>query len=203
MVDLNNQIELIKQQTTYQAQNIIQHAKQDAEKIAQQGYSDGYQDGYVAVLSQIATYFGNCNGYLSLKRDELIEEVRGLLSSAIERPETLLSVIDEWTKSLPVSDEVLQINLPETSKKIETRLKDLLHSWPGKVIMSYHMDNKYVMSCGQQIAEFSPKEFENQAIEMLMPGFSLIPTELQRISDEALTLLSDYCKSMITERLCR
>ncbi|HDL6960615.1 TPA: hypothetical protein PXM37_004263 [Yersinia enterocolitica] len=193
-VDLNKEIATLKKQTVQKANNIIQCAIQDAEVLAQQGYMDGYQNGMLTAIAQTALYFGSCNEFFIGKRNELIEDVRSILSTAVTRPEIFFSIIDEWVKSLPLSDNMIYIYAPDITRGIEPRLKEVLASlWSGQVNVTYHSDNKYVMSCGQQVAEFSPNIFVEQAAGSLMDKFNLIPSEFQKISEDALESLIGYC----------
>ncbi|HDL6964381.1 TPA: hypothetical protein PXM28_003768 [Yersinia enterocolitica] len=200
MLDLNDQIELIKQRTMNEAENILQLARQDAIHIAQQGYIDGYQKGVLSALTHTAFYFSNCSNYIINTRNAFIKEIRDILSTAVEKPEVLLSVLDEWVKSVPLSENILQINLPEISKNLEPKLNELLTNlWSGPINYTYHADNNYVMSCGQQVAEFSPEIFVGQVVEELMDKFNLIPTDLQYITINSLDLLIKYSESMRDE----
>ncbi|MFQ6283760.1 hypothetical protein [Yersinia enterocolitica] len=197
ILDLNNQIELIREETNNKVRDIVEQTKEDAQQLGQQGYMEGYQNGILAALSFTAFYFGNCNDYYSSKRDELIVEIRQILSKAVEEPGVLLSVTDEWIQSVSVSDNILYIYLPEVKADIEPQLKKMLvNMWPGKVSISYHSSNKYVMTCGQQIAEFAPKVFVEQSIDALMDKFNIIPNEMQNISEEAIDLLIEYCRTI-------
>ncbi|HHL2712922.1 TPA: hypothetical protein ACQ39K_004552 [Yersinia enterocolitica] len=198
-IDLNKYIETIKKQTVQKAKNIIQHTRQDVEQLAQQGYMDGYQNGMLTAIAQTALYFGGCNELFNGKRNELIEDVRNILSAAVTQPEILLSVVDEWVKSLPLSDNMIHIYVPEITMGIEPRLKEALASlWSGQINITYHTDKKYVMSCGQQVAEFSPDIFVEQVAESLMDKFNLIPSEFQKVSEDALESLIGYCGEMRT-----
>nr|WP_241391631.1 hypothetical protein [Yersinia frederiksenii]ULG19989.1 hypothetical protein 49p1_00291 [Yersinia frederiksenii] len=196
-VNLNCQIDSIKKQTVRKVKKIVQLAKQDAKQLAQQGYVDGYQRGIIAALSQTALYFCNCNDFFINKRNELINDVRGILSTAIEKPEILLSVIDEWMKLIPPSDNILHIYLPKVMMEIEPVLNEILIGyWSGKINITYHSDKNCIMSCGQQIAEFSPDEFVDRANETLLNKYHLIPAELQSIGEDSIEYLVEYCRNI-------
>lgn len=43
----------------------------------------------------------------------------------------------------------------------------LMENWPGTFNLKYHQEQRFIMSCGDQIAEFSPEQFVETAVASL------------------------------------
>lgn len=197
MLDLSDEISLIKQSAEEQANHTIKKSKEDAEHCFNQAYIDGYKKGMLASLSQIALYFSHHDEYISESKNGLIKEIRGIVSSAMERPGVILSALDEYLQHHALSNNTLYIYLPQNTVMIESQLREkITDSWAGEINITYHSSNKFVLSCGQQIAEFSPDALVESTLALMFDKFNLIPTELQKISESALSSFLENCSEI-------
>lgn len=197
MLDLNDQIFLIKQNAEEQANYTIKKSKKDAECCFNQAYIDGYKKGMLASLSQIVLYFKCHDDYISESKNGLIKEIREIVSTAMERPEVLLSALDEYLQNHSPSNNMLYIYLPQSTVKMESQLRErIINSWAGEINITYHSSNKFVLSCGQQLAEFSPDALVESTLELMLEKFNLIPMELQKIAESALKSFLENCNEI-------
>lgn len=177
----------LEQQTQQHARRIVRDAQQQAELIRQHAYQEGYQQGMLDALQQAASYMANNQMLDGRCREQLAQHARAMLSSAVDHPETLLLVLDEWLRSLPDSDETLYLTLPATAHALHPRLMDVLATgWAGKIQLDYHARSDFVMRHADQVAEFSPELYVKSATRSLLQTLDTLAQDCRQVSDVAL-----------------
>lgn len=177
----------LEQQAKQHARRILRDAQQEAELIRQHAYQEGYQQGMLDALQQTASYLAASQTLDGRCRERLSQHVRAMLSSAVDHPETLLLVLDEWLRNLPASDETLYLTLPSTAHALQPRLREVLAAnWKGKIQLDYHAGPDFVMRHADQLAEFSPAQYVESATRALLQTLDSLPQDCRRISDFAL-----------------
>jgi len=177
----------LEQQAQQHARRIVRDAQQEAELIRQHAYQEGYQQGMLDTLQQTASYMADSQTLDGRCREQLSQHARTMLSSAVDHPETLLLVLDEWLRNLPASDETLYLTLPTTAQVLQPRLMDVLSDgWTGKIHLDYHARPDFVMRHADQFAEFSPSQYVESATRELLQTLDTLPQDCRQVSDFAL-----------------
>jgi hypothetical protein len=177
----------LEQQAQQHARRIIRDAQQEGEVIRQHAYQQGYQQGMLDTLQQTASYMADSQTLDWRCRERLSQHAKAMLSSAVDHPETLLLVLDEWLRNLSASDETLYLTLPATAHTLQPRLMDVLSaSWTGKIQLDYHARPDFVMRLADQVAEFSPAQYVESATRALLQTLDSLPQDCRQISDFAL-----------------
>ncbi|EEE2028079.1 oxygen-regulated invasion protein OrgB, partial [Salmonella enterica subsp. enterica serovar Cerro] len=70
----------------------------------------------------------------------------------------------------------------------------LMENWPGTFNLKYHQEQRFIMSCGDQIAEFSPEQFVETAVGVIKHHLDELPQDCRTISDNAINALIDEWK---------
>lgn len=177
----------LEQQAQQHARRIVRDAQQQAELIRQHAYQEGYQQGMLDTLQQTASYMADSQTLDGRCREQLGQHARAMLSSAVDHPETLLLVLDEWLRNLPASDETLYLTLPATAHALHPRFMDVLAtSWAGKIQLDYHSRSDFVMRHADQVAEFSPEQYVKSATRSLLQTLDTLAQDCRQVSDVAL-----------------
>lgn len=177
----------LEQQAQQHARRIVRDAQQEAKLIRQHAYQEGFQQGMLESLQQTASYMADSQTLDGRCRERLSQYVRTMLSSAVDHPETLLLVLDEWLRNLPTSDETLYLTLPTTAHTLNPRLMDVLFDcWKGKIQLDYHARPDVVMRHADQVAEFSPPQYVESATRGLLQTLDTLSQDCRQISDAAL-----------------
>ncbi len=61
--------------------------------------------------------------------------------------------------------------------------------------LKYHQEQRFIMSCGDQIAEFSPEQFVETAVGVIKHHLDELPQDCRTISDNAINALIDEWKT--------
>jgi hypothetical protein len=177
----------LEQQAQQHARRIIHDAQQEGEVIRQHAYQQGYQQGMLDTLQQTASYMADSQTLDGRCRERLSQHAKAMLSSAVDHPETLLLVLDEWLRNLSASDETLYLTLPATAHTLQPRLMDVLSaSWTGKIQLDYHARPDFVMRLADQVAEFSPAQYVESATRALLQTLDSLPQDCRQLSGFAL-----------------
>lgn len=177
----------MEQQAQQHARRILREAQRQAELIRQHAYQDGYQQGMLNTMQHVAAFMADSQTIVRNCREHLSDQTRGMLSSAVDHPETLLLLLDEWLRNLPVSDETLNLTLPTTAKALQPQIMDLLAaSWTGKIQLDYHVGPSFVMRYIDQVAEFAPEQYVEPATRSLLQTLDMLPQSCRHVSAQAL-----------------
>ncbi len=91
-------IERLEQQAHQRAKRILREAEEEAKTLRMYAYQEGYEQGMIDALQQVAAYLTD-NQTMAWKWMEKIQTyARELFSAAVDHPETLLTVLDEWLR---------------------------------------------------------------------------------------------------------
>ncbi|EDZ9581477.1 oxygen-regulated invasion protein OrgB, partial [Salmonella enterica subsp. enterica serovar Kentucky] len=105
-------------------------------------------------------------------------------------------VLDEWLRDFDKPEGQLFLTLPVNAKKDHQKLMVLLmENWPGTFNLKYHQEQRFIMSCGDQIAEFSPEQFVETAVGVIKHHLDELPQDCRTISDNAINALIDEWKT--------
>ncbi|EGY29925.1 hypothetical protein Rin_00000920, partial [Candidatus Regiella insecticola 5.15] len=167
----------------------------DAEKIRKQAYAEGYQQGVITAAKQIKKYI-NASHALSEKLNiVLVERAKEILSTALDHPDILIILVDEWLRKLDkksiVNDNLLHLILPLSARKRHVQLLEFLNeNWNKPIKIEYHAESRLIIKYVDQIAEFVPDEFIEQGLTRLSLTHD-VTKECRTLSQNALQQLSD------------
>ncbi|MBM2885062.1 hypothetical protein JFK97_11740 [Chromobacterium phragmitis] len=177
----------LTQEARRHAQRILRDAERHAEMVRQHAYQEGYQQGLLSALHQVATYLLASQTMAWSWRERLNEHARAMLSAAVDHPDTLLLLLDEWLRQLEQGNATLHLTLPETSRSHQHRLMELLaEHWSGPIQLDYHSDPRCIMRCADQLAEFSPELYVEPASRQLQQCLDALPQDCRQVSAQAL-----------------
>ncbi|UTH74119.1 hypothetical protein [Chromobacterium sp. IIBBL 290-4] len=148
------------------ARQIVDAAQAEAETLQSHGWQAGYQAGMLRALDQVAAQLGDYQSQAARWQARLSAEARDMLTAAVNHPDTLLLLLDEWLQSRNGSaqEQVLHLLLPRRAKGRQAELMALLSdNWHGAIQIDYHDDERFIMRCADQAAEFSPEQFVGPA----------------------------------------
>ncbi|WP_339058095.1 HrpE/YscL family type III secretion apparatus protein [Candidatus Regiella endosymbiont of Tuberolachnus salignus] len=177
------------------AKKMIKQAGSDAEKIKKQAYAEGYQQGVITAAKQIKKYI-NASHELSEKLNTvLVKRAKEILSTALDHPDILIILVDEWLHKLDkesvINDNLLHLILPLSAKKRHVQLLEFLNeNWNKPIKIEYHAESRLIIKYVDQIAEFVPDEFIEQGLTRLSLTNDVIK-ECRTLSQNALQQLSD------------
>ncbi|QND85702.1 Protein OrgB [Chromobacterium vaccinii] len=182
-------IDNLDQQARKRARQHLDDAQREADAIRRHAYRDGYQQGMLAALDQLAAHLANSQAQAERWREQLSEEARAMLAAAVDHPDTLLLLLDEWLRSRNglSGDAALYLLLPKRSRPLQAGLMALLaDNWHGTIQIDYHDDDRFIMRCADQAAEFSPQQYLEPASRQLLQRFSALQQECRQLSAAAL-----------------
>lgn len=180
----------LEQQAQQHVQRLLRDAQRKAESLQQHAYQDGYQQGILCTMQQVASYLANSQTMAWRWRERLSAQAREMLSAAVNHPDTLVLLLDEWLHNLPEPDKTLYLTLPDTANSLQPRLMALLATnWGGAIQLDYHADTRFVMRYDDQVAEFSPEQYVEPATHSLQQSLDAMQQDYRRISAHALQAL--------------
>ncbi|KVN41160.1 hypothetical protein WJ64_32670 [Burkholderia ubonensis] len=185
------------------ASRIVKTAEQEAAQIRSEAFASGYQDGMLSAVRALVLYIGDCNSQEVRQRRRLEAYVRAMLSAALSHPGTLLAVLDEWLNEFDSTERsaTLHLLLPVASRSASVLTEaDLRDAWDGPVIIDYHDEPHFVMRCADQIAEFSPARFVDDASRGLQRELSDLPDACRQLSDVSVAALRRVFESHFNNR---
>ncbi len=95
-------------------------------------YQEGYGQGIIEALQQVAEYLTDKRTMAWKWMEKIQMYARELFSAAVDHPETLLTVLDEWLRDFDKPEGKLFLTLPVNAKKDHQKLKMfLMEQWPG------------------------------------------------------------------------
>ena len=106
----------LEQQVRKRAKQLIKDAQKEAQVLHEQAHRDGFQQGILYALKQVVTYLSDSNLTLEYWQQCLEKQVREMLATSVNHPETLLLVFDEWMSRDINSDVTVSIIFPEAMK---------------------------------------------------------------------------------------
>ncbi|WP_440029670.1 hypothetical protein [Chromobacterium amazonense] len=180
-------IQGLERQARGHAQQVLRNAERQAESLRQQGYQEGYQQGMLEAMQQVASYLAASQAMAWHWRERLAEHARAMLSAAVDHPDTLLLLLDEWLRDLEPSDATLHLALPKSARKNQAQLMALLaEHWSGPIQLDFHADPRCIMRCADQLAEFAPELYVEPASRQLQQCLNALPQDCRNVSAQAL-----------------
>ncbi|MCS1230871.1 hypothetical protein NXZ86_21065, partial [Escherichia coli] len=167
----------LEQQARKRAKQLIKDAQKEAQVLHEQAHRDGFQQGILYALKQVVTYLSDSNLTLEYWQQCLEKQVREMLATSVNHPETLLLVFDEWMSRDINSDVTVSIIFPEAMKTGYSEVISRIIGDRGAGIdIRYHTGSNIIFRCGENIAEFSPVEFTKAGTRRILmkniPGLS-------------------------------
>ncbi|MGL5758799.1 type III secretion system linker protein OrgB [Plesiomonas sp.] len=185
----------LEKEARKRASALIHHAEQEAAIIRQEAFRQGYEAGMLTALSHTASYMSKWQTQANLWYQQLESHSRVLLSAAVDHPDTLLLLLDEWLRDQPRQQASLRLLLPRSAQPMRGRLMALLNEqWDNRIEIDYHDDPRFILRCGQQMAEFAPADFVEQATRQLRNNLSALPDECRHLSEQAIRQLIETLK---------
>lgn len=187
----------LEQQAQQHIQRLLRDAQRQAESLQQHAYQEGYQQGILGTMQHVASYLAASQTMAWHWRERLGAQARAMLSAAVDHPDTLLLLLEEWLRNLPEPDKTLYLTLPDTAHSLQPRLMDLLAaSWGSAIQLDYHADPRFVMRYADQVAEFSPEQYVELATRSLQQSLDTMPQDCRRISAHALNELIEQWQAL-------
>lgn len=191
----------LEQQARKRAKQLIKDAQKEAQVLQEQAHRDGFQQGVLYALKQVATYLSDSNLTLKYWQQRLENQVREMLATSVNHPETLLLVFDEWMSRDINTDIAVSIILPEVMKTEYSEVISRIIGDRGTGIdIRYHTGSNIIFRCEENIAEFSPVEFtEAGTRRILMKNIPRVNQDCHCLSRDALILFIEYCQDLINK----
>ncbi len=170
-----------------QAGRLVKTAQGQADDIRQKAYREGYQEGLLTAAAAVADYLGQEQRLGTALQGQLNEHARQLLSAALNHPDMLLELLDEWLAALPERDtsDTLCVLLPAAARGSHARLQQKIQAvWPGKSRIEYHPENRFVMKYGDRLAEFDAGDFQTAAVRRLT-AIPTLPEQCRQLTESA------------------
>lgn len=177
----------LDQQARQRARLILRETERDAAEIRRHAYQDGFQQGMLDALQQVAAYLAASREMAQHWRERLDDHARAMLSAAVDHPDTLLLLMDEWLRDIEQTDSALHLTLPENARAQQSRLMALLEEqWSGSIQVEFHADPRCIMRCADQVAEFAPELYIEPASRQLQQCLDTLSQDCRQISAHAL-----------------
>ena len=191
----------LEQQARKRAKQLIKDAHKEAQVLHEQAHRDGFQQGILYALKQVVTYLSDSNLTLEYWQQCLEKQVREMLATSVNHPETLLLVFDEWMSRDINSDVTVSIIFPEAMKTGYSEVISRIIGDRGAGIdIRYHTGSNIIFRCGENIAEFSPVEFTKAGTRrILMKNIPGLSQDCHRLSRDSLILFIEYCQNLINK----
>ncbi|WP_413722049.1 hypothetical protein ACL2XG_12580 [Sodalis sp. RH24] len=176
-----------------QARSLVKQAQAEAGQLRQQGFREGYQDGMATSAAAVADYLSQAQRLEAELQCQVNARARQLLSMALDHPDTVLALVDEWLASLPeaTAAEPMILLLPEAARRSHALLRQRIDAAvPGAGQIEYHRENRVVMKYGHQVAEFAPEAFLTEGVRRL-GGFNAMAQECRRLTQAGLRRLHE------------
>lgn len=179
----------------WRAKKILKQATVDAEKIQKNAYAEGYQQGVITAAQHITQYIDASHNLSDKLNATLQVRAKEMLSNALDHPDLLIILVDEWLHKLDKEQvdnaPVLHLILPTYAKKRHAQLLQFLHeTWSKPINIEYHEETRFVIKYADHIAEFVPDEFLEQAVTGLSLANEAM-TECRQLSQNALQQLRE------------
>lgn len=191
----------LEQQARKRAKQLIKDAQKEAQVLHEQAHRDGFQQGILYALKQVVTYLSDSNLTLEYWQQCLEKQVREMLATSVNHPETLLLVFDEWMSRDINSDVTVSIIFPEAMKTGYSEvISRIIGDREAGIDIRYHTGSNIIFRCGGNIAEFSPVEFmEAGTRRILMKNIPRVNQDCHCLSRDALILFIEYCQNLINK----
>ena len=184
------------------ALRLVRDAQVTANDAYQQALRDGYRDGVIAAADAIADHFSAEQRLALDLQKKLMQQVRAALQLALDHPELILVLLDEWLKNQVNSADIpLKLFLPcQFYHAHEQVMSCLESSWCARVQVEYHDDERFILCSGDQIAEFDPTSFLNQIEEKVKHHCAELFPAYSTLSKETLEKINKIFQHRFTKR---
>lgn len=168
--------DLILDEAKNQAKKIIKEAHSHQENIRRYAYVQGYQEG-IGQASDAVLHF------LTVKEEqmrklyiEMEKELMSFLGNIIHDKSVVLQALETWVSELKfkTNNSVFRILAPQELQAFKPQLvRKVNEVFDGSVIIQYHEQNRFVMSYGDQLAEFDYNDLIAQYARALLKDKNL------------------------------
>lgn len=170
----------------YCAKKLIQDATKEAERIRQLAFGEGYRDGVLACAESLLAYLDGGRELARQLQEEIRESARVMLRETLDQPETILAVLEDWLHNhVNASGQPLQLKLPRGAHNWRMRVMALVETWGPRVQVDYHDDPRFLLRCGNVVAEFDPVAVTEKGEYLLLRQLDQLPVSCRRLSDDA------------------
>ncbi|MDB5774609.1 MAG: hypothetical protein JWP38_742 [Herbaspirillum sp.] len=170
----------------YGAKKLIKKATGEAEAIQREAFSQGYRDGVMAAAHTLLRYLDDGRQLARRLQEEIRESTRAMLRGTLENREMILAILEEWLHQHPDADDPLHLALPHRAKPLRARIDDLLEDWQGKAVqIDYHDHSRFLIRCGNSVAEFDPGYTADKANGQLLRQLEPLSPACKQFADAA------------------
>ncbi|PUA19961.1 hypothetical protein [Glaciimonas sp. PCH181] len=175
----------------YCASKIIKEATAEAERIKLQGFSEGYRDGIFASANAVLTYLDGGQELARQLRGEIQTATRVMLRESLDHPEAILAVLEDWMRNhQDAAEEQLHLKLPRSAQAWRMRVTmQMESSWGSRVKVDYHDDPRFLLRCGNTVAEFDPVTIAEKCERQLLRQLDQLPAWCRTLDDDAANAL--------------
>jgi len=170
----------------YRARKLIKEATEEAEQMRLHGFSEGYRDGVLASADTLLSYLDGGRELARQLHEEIRNATRVMLRESLDQPEAILTVLEDWLQShSDTSDQQLQLKLPRSAQAWRGRVSALLEaSWGPRVQVDYHDDPRFLLRCGNTVAEFDPVTIAAKGEYLLLRQLDQLPASCRHFADD-------------------
>ncbi|WNI88045.1 hypothetical protein [Citrobacter portucalensis] len=187
----------LEKQARQCAKQVIKEAQNDAMILRQQACQEGFQQGVLDAFQHIVSHLSTGHAVMESWQKKIDVYILEVLSKAVEHPDSLILVLDEWLNECPKKDISINITLPESAKKWHEKVMARLTDENITVIhIDYHVEPRFVFRSGDLIAEFSPCEFIETAGRSIHVKYATaLLNDYKYLSQTALNEFIEHCKN--------
>lgn len=196
----------LREKAMREAESIVNIARANGEKLSQKGYREGYIEGMILAFTHVIDAIEKINTSVEAKQQEILDNVRAILKTSCEDPTVIISVFDEWVKTLPATYDDITLHLPADLVERHSGFAERLLALQKETLkVNYHEGDKIVMCSGEYIAELSPPGFSNKLSEKLTQLIVDSEKERDELTTQAfekiIRLCSDKIDAPLTENI--
>ncbi|WP_258089450.1 hypothetical protein [Serratia liquefaciens] len=181
-----------------QAKKLIVKAQAEEEALQKLAYSQGYEQGVLSAARATANFMCDHSALVVRLHDELSEKAREVLNSALSDENIFPSLLESWSNTLEADGgehPLMELLVPEALGLRSADLVQKLERVCGQPVrVTYHQDNRYVMKCKGQLAEFIPDDFIDQKITQLI-DIKELQRHCEHLSQQGLAILQSELMS--------
>ncbi|MEB0216594.1 hypothetical protein QN359_15285 [Undibacterium sp. 5I2] len=166
---------------------MLQEATLQAEQVRRQAYSDGYRDGVLSAADSVLSFLDDSQNLAREAQQQIQVSARHMLAAALNSPEAILTVLEDWLHQHPdLQPHILQLILPRSAYAWRHRVMALLEDgWGSRLQVDYHDEARFLLRCGNRVAEFNPTVVADQGEYLLARELDHFPSSLRQLSEEA------------------
>ncbi|WP_253376824.1 hypothetical protein [unidentified bacterial endosymbiont] len=159
-----------------QAKKIIKEAQSQQELIRRYAYVQGYQEGIGQASDAVLRFLTVKEEQMRNLYIEMEKELMAFLGNVIHDKSVVLQALETWVSELTfkTGNSVFRILAPQELQAFKPQLvRKVNEVFDGSVIIQYHEQNRFVMSYGDQLAEFDYNDLIAQYARALLKDKNL------------------------------